>query len=198
MDHDDESQYLVFSDRTVLLGDDPYFVRVHWALVEGRVQAVGVDLRTFTSGDSVGLQKALEVDATPLLDPWHAIKATTLRALPWGQIVEESHDMLQEQLREALAQSAERRAERQEVLGAFEDKPRRGPTPALSVKDLREVVVPAYVEAAKAPRVAVQIALEESGVIAGSGPNGEVTRAQAKAAVDSARAKGLLPKGKKK
>jgi hypothetical protein len=186
-----QDEYLAFTAAPVVIGDDTFYARVHWARVGGQVQVVGVDLRAFYSvGEQEATRVALE-DGLDFDEPWPRVSTATLRSLRFAEVAEASRRTLLDSLDTAPPPLPADRGSRERTRTLLEpspDVPRRGPPPMLKTEDLRTVVAPAYLNGGDRPVVAVHEALQ--GIPA---MKGHATKEQARKAVVKARALGFIP-----
>lgn len=186
-----QDEYLAFTAAPVLIGDDTFYARVHWARVGGQVQVVGMDLRAFFSDDEQEATRVALEDGVHFDEPWPRVSTATLRSLRFAEVAEASRRTLLESLETApppLPADRGSRERTRKLLEPSPDVPRRGPTPTLKTEDLRTVVAPAYLNGGDRPVVAVHEALQ--GIPA---MKGRATKEQARKAVVKARALGFIP-----
>jgi len=176
----------------------PYKVWVHFGKVRGRTVCVGLDIRGFTSDDTMRNIKPLP--------GWDELNSPRLRALAIATLVEDMRklflDMSQAAqdrpdlwgLKDESSQTAFKRASKAlRVASAV----RSGRPPMLTDDELRNVVAPAYLAGGRKPVQAVREALERH-QMPGAGHQGEVTIDQARKNVQRARQLGFIPKAVKK
>lgn len=186
----------------------PFMARVHFGLIEGRAQCVGLEVRAFVAEE---LDTEYEGETSAVIHPlpgWQPLTSRRLRALKLDSLIEKARPLLLRQLNEtadhlrasgkdwfdsmALAATEGRSS----ALGGRVQPPRRGRPTLLSHQDLAEIVARTYNEhlntGGRKPVQAVQAALQDSASLPGNGPDGSVTDNQARAAVRRARAAGLL------
>lgn len=196
-----EGRYLAPVQVQADAGGQPVTVHVHLADVGGRVVCVGLDVRTtgwqpLTSSTVRGLRTAAIIEdalrqGRQILDvllegmpDQHTVSPEVVSAaFAAASVIEVSGPSSLETFRPELA------AEVSELFTpAPEDRPRRGPKPALDDDALRRVVAPAYRTGGSKPVRAVLAALEASGHL-----HPPITIDQARKAVMSARARGFIP-----
>jgi hypothetical protein len=184
-------------DNVPLLGA-PYRVQVHFGKIRGRTVCVGLDIRGFTSDDTMR-------NVTPL-PGWDELNSPRLRALAVATFVEETRKLLLDQsqaiqdrpdlwdLKDDSDLAAFKRASK-----AIKEAPpvRSGRPPMLTEDELRNIVAPAYLNGGRTPVQEVQRALQRHGM-PGADKHGKVTIDQARKNVQRARDLGFIPKAAKR
>ena len=168
-----------WSDRSTWDTDDSdVVVLVEHFLVGDRIECGSVEVRTRSS---------VTIDSTL----WRKIPAGA-----FAELAESARLMAEEIVRAGLADTWAS-GELAKDLAAIDSPARRPGRPSRMSRDLiSNVVAPAFRTGGLRPVVAVQAALQRAG-FSGSGPNGEVTINQAKAAVKAARRAGAIPAANK-
>lgn len=180
----------------VWLDDDLLRVTVHFALVEGQLTCVGLDIHAFTSPDGFRPPKNAERKVVPIGGDYVKITSPLIRKLRVAEMVEAA----MEQARGVMTRILEDWGPELGSVGdsnwqrMFGEQPRkRGPKPVLDDAALRDVVAVAYRSAASKPVQAVRRAMAEQVPFY----KGTVTPDQARKAVVAARARGFIPPAKR-
>lgn len=184
--------YVARAGKTVNIGGEDFYVRVHWGVVNGRAAVIGVDLRSFFSRQEA---RALEgiTDARPVGGQWREVGTPAVRGLRLAEVAEATRSFLMHDPSWLEAFAPPTPSQRDVLRGAqvaLADKPqpRRGPPALLSDEELEQVVAVAYRQGGRRPVEAVREALTRLPQF-----KGRVTREQAKKAVQRARDKAFLP-----
>jgi hypothetical protein len=130
-------------------GPAPWQLTFHWAVVDGRPECVGLDIRSFQEERS---EKERKVKRLPGTDP-EPIRATTLRKLDLGRLLDEAREdhkaLMQWAATYGKGVEAALRKRALEVLPVFEEggDRSRGGRPPLHGPDHFEKVARTYIEA---------------------------------------------------
>lgn len=171
----------------------PVDVGVHLAAIAGRVQCVGLDLRT-ANGKPITTMTVRRLRTAAVIEEAGAqvrdLMKVVLEGVPEGT-ASDTNLLMQAAAMSSVFDYVGEPAPAPKVDQMFEPAPakrRRGPRPLLDDDALRGVVAPAYATGGSRPVQAVLQALIGDGRL-----GGHVTIDQARKAVTSARTRGFIP-----